>query len=171
MIAREFRNQVICNWKRLMNKSIKQNIQAGTCMLVLTLTACSQNGTEPSADETAVTGDQGITMQVSDSKVLANGESLEQQVSGAIADLANRFGIATNVIKVSQARVVTWGSSAVGCPKEGMSYTQAIVPGIQVLLEADGTVYRYHGRTGSKLFLCPEDRAQEPAYGPGKEFM
>ena len=99
------------------------------------------------------------------------GESLTQQVTGAVADLSTRTGIAEDVIVVSEARVVQWGSGAVGCPKEGMNYTQAIVPGVLVILQADGVFYRYHGRSDSKLSYCPPDRAQEPAYGPGKEFM
>jgi hypothetical protein len=119
----------------------------------------------------AFTDGQVSQKPLSDGKVMATGESPEQQVSGAIADLSNRTGIATEAINVSQARTVTWGSSAVGCAKDGMSYTQAIVPGGLVMLEADGTVYRYHGRKDSKLFYCPDDRAQEPAYGPGEEFM
>ena len=99
------------------------------------------------------------------------GESLTQQVSGAVADLAARTKIAADAIVVSEARVVKWGSGAIGCPKEGMNYTQAIVPGILVILEADGVLYRYHGRSEAELVYCPDERAEEPAYGPGKEFM
>lgn len=154
-----------------MNKGIKQGIQLGACVLVLTVTACSEDGVDPSADEAVVSGEQAQQPQVSESNAIADGESQGQQVTDAVADLATRTGIAVNAIKVSEARAVNWGSSAIGCPQEGMSYTQAIIPGVQVLLEADGTIYHYHGRMGSKLFFCPDDRAQEPAYGPGKEFM
>jgi hypothetical protein len=44
-----------------------------------------------------------------------------------------------------------------------------MVPGILVLLEADGKIYRYHGQTDKSLFYCPDDRAQAPAFGPGEE--
>lgn len=154
-----------------MNKCIKQSIRVGTCALVLSVMACSQDGVEPSAGEAAVSGDQVPQVQVSDTKASADGESLGQQVSGAIADLATRSGTAEGAISVRKARTVTWGSSAVGCPKEGMSYTQAIVPGVLVILEADGVLYRYHGRLEAKLVYCPDDRAKEPAYGLGQEFM
>ncbi len=154
-----------------MNKSIKQSIQLGTCALVLSVMACSQEGAELSTGEAAVSGDQVPQVQASDAKASADGESLGQQVSGAIADLAARSGIAADAITVSEARTVTWGSSAVGCPKEGMSYTQAIVPGVLVTLKTEGVLYRYHGRLTTKLVYCPDERAQEPAYGPGKEFM
>ncbi|HEY5775912.1 MAG TPA: hypothetical protein VIS57_07500, partial [Xanthomonadales bacterium] len=133
--------------------------------------ACSQNGGTTSTPETDVSGGREVPMTISANKVQVSGVSLEQQVAGALTDLVERTGFAKGSIKVSQARTVTWGSSAVGCPKDGMSYTQAIVPGVLVILDADGTVYRYHGRMNSKLFFCPVDRAQEPAYGPGEEFM
>lgn len=92
----------------------------------------------------------------------------DQQVDGALDDLATRLGVAPDAIKTLQARSVNWGSSAVGCPREGMQYTQALVPGLLLLLEAKGTVYRYHGAMGQKLFYCPKDRAEAPAFGPGE---
>ncbi len=154
-----------------MNKDIKQSIQVGTCALVLSVMACSQDGAELSTGEAAVSGDQVPQVQASDAKASAGVESLGQQVSGAIANLATRSGATAGAISVREARTVTWGSSAVGCPKEGMSYTQAIVPGVLVILKADGVLYRYHGRLKTKLFYCPDERAKEPAYGPGQEFM
>jgi hypothetical protein len=97
--------------------------------------------------------------------------SLGEQVSAAQFNLANRAGISADKIVVSEARVVNWGSSAIGCPQTGMSYTQAIVPGVQLLLKANGITYHYHGHKGGKLIFCPDNRVEEPAYGPGKEFM
>ena len=141
-----------------MNKRIQRALQLGVCSLVLTCAACKQN--------TAA-----LPMTENNNNAASTGESLGQQVSAAVADLAERTGIATDAITVREARTVNWGSGAVGCPKEGMNYTQAIVPGVLLLLEADGKVYRYHGRTGSKPFHCPDDRAQAPAYGQGEEFM
>ena len=154
-----------------MKKSLRKAGRVSTCALALTLAACSQNSGITSIPETDVSGDKEAQIPISAGIVPASSVSLKQQVAGALEDLAERTGIAKGSIKVSQARTVTWGSSAVGCPKDGMSYTQAIVPGVLVMLEADGTVYRYHGRMNSKLFYCPDDRAQEPAYGPGEEFM
>lgn len=89
-------------------------------------------------------------------------------MDGALDDLATRLGVAPDAIKTLQARSVNWGSSAVGCPREGMQYTQALVPGLLLLLEAKDTVYRYHGVMGQKLYYCPKDRAEAPAFGPGE---
>ena len=141
---------------------MKLGTQLSLCALVLTCAACSQQDAEPPA----IPQMQGRDMDAS-----SIGESLTQQVSGAVADLSARTGIAEGAIVVSEARVVQWGSGAVGCPRDGMNYTQAIVPGVLVILEADGVFYRYHGRSEADLIYCPAERAEEPAYGQGEEFM
>lgn len=154
-----------------MNEGIKHGIRLGICGFVLMGTACSQNGTTPSTDEATPTSVSSQRQEEKNMNTSTDGITPNQQVYEAVADLAARTGIAADAISVKQARSVHWGSGALGCPQEGMNYTQAIVPGVQLLLEAGDTVYRYHGRTGGKLTFCPEDRAQEPAYGPGQEFM
>lgn len=97
--------------------------------------------------------------------------SIGQQIQGSKSDLASRIGVAEESITVNNARSVQWSSGAVGCPKPGMSYTQALVPGIRLLLEANGTIYYYHGETGRSLFYCPAERAKAPAYGQGAEVI
>jgi hypothetical protein len=154
-----------------MNKCIRQGIQLSMCALVLTCTACSQHDAEAPADKTAGSAEPPRQVQENDRNNSSIGESLTQQVSDAVADLSARTGIAADAIVVSEARIVQWGSGAIGCPKEGMNYTQAIVPGVLVILEADGVFYRYHGRSEAKLVYCPNERAEEPAYGQGEEFM
>lgn len=156
-----------------MNKTIKQGVRMGTCMLLLTSTACSQGVVERPASEVVETAGKIYPVQVGDNQAGApqSSESVDQQVQGAIADLAARSGIAKDAISVSQARSVNWGSSALGCPQDGMMYTQALVPGVLVILEADEVFYRYHGRSTSKLIYCPAERAEEPAYGPGQALM
>jgi len=150
---------------------MKLGTQLGIYALVLMSTACSQEATELSADESAGQDEPAVEVGDMSRKFPPDSISLEEQVSGAVADLATRTSVAANAITISQARSVNWGSGAVGCPKEGMNYTQAIVPGVLLLLVANDTVYRYHGQTGRSLFFCPDDRAEAPAYGPGEEFM
>ena len=153
-----------------MNKSIQQALQLGVCSLLLTCTACKENSAAPDV-EMAGPAEAALPMTNGDNDASSIGESLGEQVAGAVADLADRTGVAADAITVREARTVNWGSGAVGCPKEGMDYTQQIVPGVLLLLEADGKIYRYHGRAGSDPFHCPDDRAEAPAFGPGEEFM
>jgi hypothetical protein len=79
-------------------------------------------------------------------------------VVAAVDDLAQHLGIESDAVTVVQAVAVTWPDGSFGCPEPGMMYTQALVDGTFVLLEAGGRQYQYHG--GDPLFLC------EPGKGP-----
>lgn len=149
----------------------RQWTPVGVCALILSLTACHNNGEQADmiqADE-PVPGTQ--TQNNSNMKAPLNDKSMDEQISNAIADLAKRTDVSEDTITIHSASVVTWSSGAMGCPKPGMSYTQAIVPGVRLLLEANGSIHYYHGRTGADLFYCPVERAKAPAYGPGEEVM
>ena len=156
-----------------MNRAITQGIQMCACVLLLMPTACSQDVLEPPVSELAEPEGRTYPVQMGNGQVQpqSSAEALELQVRGAIADLAVRTGTAKDAISVSQARPVHWGSSALGCPKDGMMYTQALVPGVLLILEAGGVFYRYHGRLTSKLVYCPAQRAKDPAIGSGQEMM
>jgi hypothetical protein len=154
-----------------MNRRIRQGIQLGMYSLVLACTACGQNSEESAKDGTAQSDIQQNPIKESGMDSSTDGNTMDQYISEAVAELAARTGVASDKITVRDARSVNWGSGAVGCPKPGMNYTQAIVPGLQLLLEADGTIYHFHGRTGSSLSYCPDERVEPPAFGPGKEVM
>jgi hypothetical protein len=73
-------------------------------------------------------------------------------VTAAVDDLAGRLGIDPDAVTVVDARSVTWPDGSLGCPEPGMMYTQVLVDGTLVVLEAGGSRYEYHG--GDPLFLC-----------------
>jgi hypothetical protein len=146
-----------------MNKSMQRAIQIGLSSLVISCAACSQDAVEPAApSQQAPAADQADT---------SIGDQLSNLVNNAVADVASQSGLAATDVTVVQASMVNWASGALGCPEGDRSYTQAIVPGILVILDADGMIYRYHGRQGQALFHCPNNRATAPALGPGEEFM
>jgi hypothetical protein len=85
----------------------------------------------------------------------------------AVADLATRLDIDPTEIQIVSVEEVTWPDGSLGCPRPGMSYTQALVDGQLIVLSVDGTDYEYHsGRTGDP-FYCPADRATPPVADPG----
>jgi hypothetical protein len=87
---------------------------------------------------------------------------LAQVTKSALADAAMRTGLAPDALKVLSAEAVTWPDGSLGCPQPGMMYTQALVPGYRVRIEAVGQVLDYHaGRSGAPA-LCPADRSVEP---------
>jgi len=97
--------------------------------------------------------------------------NMDEQVAAAKQDLAQQLGTKADEIVVDTVRTVHWRSGAAGCPKPGMSYTMAIVPGVLIMLRADGDVYRYHAGRGRPPFYCPAGRAEAPVYGQGEEVM
>lgn len=69
-----------------------------------------------------------------------------------VADLAARGVEGEPVLVWSEA--VTWPNGALGCPKPGMSYTQALVDGMRVVVTVDGTTYDYRFGRGNAPRLC-----------------
>lgn len=90
---------------------------------------------------------------------------LEAQVAVALADLAERTGIAPESIETLEARHVTWPDSSIGCPLPELMYMQVLTPGTLIRLRAAGVEYRYHARTGGGPLLCPAARATGPVPG------
>ncbi len=75
-------------------------------------------------------------------------------VAFAISDLAATLGVPEgNVIAVGWEEVV-WRDGSIGCAQPGMAYTQALVDGMRIALEVDGTVYWYHAGGGREPFHC-----------------
>lgn len=154
-----------------MNELLKPGLKLGVYGFVLACVACSPGTTEKAGEQPSVS--EGMAKQEApESEAEVDlGAMWNQQVSEAIDDLAQRNGVSRDAITIRDARSVDWDSSALGCPEEGKSYADALVPGLRLLLEVDNTVYFYHGENGASLFLCPKERAKPAAYGPGDKIM
>lgn len=89
----------------------------------------------------------------------------ESLVDAALEDAARRTALDRARLKVISAEAVTWSDGSLGCPKPGVLYTQALVPGYRIRIGAGAEVLDYHaGRRGPPV-LCPPDRALEPVPG------
>ena len=55
------------------------------------------------------------------------------------ADAAQRAGVILDQVKVLTVESVTWSDGSLGCPEPGMMYTQALVRGYRVRVDAAGT--------------------------------
>ena len=106
-----------------------------------------------------------ITEMVPESKPPAVNHQavLQEQIAHAQADLATRLDLDPSAVSIVSSGPVTWRSGALGCPKPGMMYTQALVPGFQVILQAGKTTYHYHAKAGGQPFYCPQDRVESSA--------
>jgi hypothetical protein len=74
-------------------------------------------------------------------------------VREAVADLATRLDVDEADVTVVSVEEVTWHDGSLGCAKEGMMYTQALVDGSRIVLEVDSKRYEYHQGSG-RVFYC-----------------
>ncbi|TDD25031.1 hypothetical protein E1218_15575 [Kribbella turkmenica] len=84
-------------------------------------------------------------------------------VEQAKADLAGRLGLGPGQVTLVSAEEVTWRDGGLGCPQRGMRYTQVLVNGSRIVLEAGGRRYEYHsgGRRGPFLCTNPQPPVQD----------
>jgi len=71
-----------------------------------------------------------------------------------VADAAARLGVDPSMVKVVAAELRTYGDSSLGCPRPGEMYTQAVVDGYQVVVEANGTRLDYRGSGPGRFRIC-----------------
>ncbi len=64
-------------------------------------------------------------------------------------------GVTPSEIKVVNVEKGEWSDGSLGCPEEGKTYTQAVVPGYKITLEAKGEQFEYHtNEDGAQIALC-----------------
>ena len=85
---------------------------------------------------------------------LPSGEVPTAMLEGVIAQAASGAGISADEIAVVAAEAVTWSDGSLGCPQEGMEYTQALVPGYRVVLEVDGDELYFHASEAGDFRYC-----------------
>ena len=88
--------------------------------------------------------------------------NLASVTSSALADAVKRTGFTQAEVKILKAEAVTWSDGSLGCPQPGMMYTQALVPGYRVKIDARGQVLDYHAGKSGQPVLCPAERSLEP---------
>lgn len=75
-------------------------------------------------------------------------------IEAAARDLNTLTDVPVDEIKLISAVAVTWPNGGLGCPEEGMSYTEAQVEGMMVILGAGGKEFTYHTDGGNQFVLC-----------------
>ena len=97
---------------------------------------------------------------VVEEKAVANAPA--DMIEAALDDAANRSTTARADIKVTSAEPVTWSDGSLGCPKPGMTYTQALVAGYRIVLQAGEQTLNYHAMSRGKPVFCPVGRVVRP---------
>lgn len=91
---------------------------------------------------------------------------LAPHVVMALNDAAQRTGLPSKQLTVVSVEPVTWRDSALGCPEPGMLYTQALVAGYRITIEAAGKSLDYHADQHGRVLLCPPERTVAPLAPP-----
>ena len=132
--------------------------------LLAAMAACKDTASEPSPSPAR--NEVGPVTEKEPMQVEAP-MNLQRQTKIAIDDLARRLNVPPEQVVLSGARQVTWRSGALGCPEPGMSYTEALVPGAVIYLQAGKTIHAYHARFAGEPFYCPRERVEPPAHEEG----
>lgn len=135
-------------------------------LALLLLSSCadpSADPSDPSPNVSANPSDRSPEPSPTTAPTSAAAPSTDP-VSRARDDLAGRLGVAAELVEVVTAEEVTWPDGSLGCPREGMFYTQATVSGSRIVLQVDGVRYAYHSAAGRAPFLCEDPT---PPVAPG----
>jgi hypothetical protein len=68
-------------------------------------------------------------------------------------------------LMIVRAQSVIWGDGSLGCPEPGMMYTQMLVNGYWIVIEAAGKQYDFRVGSGGSFILCPSGRGHPPLQG------
>jgi hypothetical protein len=116
----------------------------------------------PSAAASATAGASASASDVEEPSPTEAGMSVDPSLVPAsvlgpiVADAATRAGVDVSELVVVHAAPVEFNDGSLGCPEPGMGYTQAIVPGYQVIVEHDGAQLDYRASGPGAFRLCPE---------------
>jgi hypothetical protein len=93
---------------------------------------------------------------------------LQSMTDTALDEAARHAKLDRARLKVISAEYVTWSDGSLGCPQPGLAYTQALVPGYRIRVQAGVEVLDFHASRRGQLVLCPSGRSAEPVAGNDK---
>ena len=64
---------------------------------------------------------------------------------------------------IVRAESVVWNDGSLRCPEPGMMYTQALVKGYWVVIDAAGQKYDFRVGSGGNFRLCPPKQGKPPS--------
>jgi len=141
-------------------------VLAAAAFLTMGLAACQtpDEGRSPEpgdGDVTTLSPTDEPAEDMADENMEPTDPAADPRVEVAVTDLTVRLGVSADEVVIGPLEQVTWTDGSIGCPAEGQSYTQALVPGVRLVLTVDGTDYAYHGEGEEELFYC--ENPIEPA--------
>lgn len=90
-------------------------------------------------------------------------QAMQSMLDRIRADAAQRAGATLDEVQILAVDAVTWADGSLGCPEPGMLYTQALVRGYRIEVDAAGATLVYHAGAQNRFLHCPPERAQPPS--------
>lgn len=80
----------------------------------------------------------------------------------AISALAAQINLPADTLKLVNTEQTEWGDGSLGCPQEGMMYTQALVPGFKLTYNDGSRNYDVHtDANGQRAIWCDNGQPKE----------
>ncbi len=79
---------------------------------------------------------------------------LDSLIEAIKEDLAQRLSVDVEHIDLAEVKSVVWPDGSLGCPRPGMMYTQAQVPGYRLVLLYEDREFHYHASRSGSYVLC-----------------
>lgn len=144
-------------------------VAIGLAAAIAVTSACSSPGAEPGASVSG-TASPIATVSPTASATASTGTGgtdgtlpadlrTRPEVAAAIADTAARAKVSPEQVLIAAWSPVTWNDGSLGCPQEGMAYTQALVDGELLMLRVEQSLFQYHSGSGGPFAYCAEPDA------------
>ena len=91
------------------------------------------------------------------------GEVPQAILESILKEAAVQAKVDRDQLVVARAQSVVWSDGSLGCPEPGMMYTQTLVNGYWVIIEARGKQYDFRVGSGGSFRLCPPGQGRPPS--------
>ena len=79
-----------------------------------------------------------------------------------LKEAATMAHLSREKLAIVRAQPVTWNDGSLGCPEPGAMYTQALVKGYWVVIDAAGKTYDFRVDNAGRFRLCTAGRGHPP---------
>ena len=144
-------------------------IEAGACRAlafaaILALVACGGDWGEAGATGAPIATPPAIAaLTPTERTPSVKGRVPQGILESVLKEAAALADVAREQLVILRAESVIWNDGALGCPEAGMMYTQALVKGYWVVIDAAGQKYDFRVGRGGSFRLCPAGQGHLPS--------
>ena len=131
---------------------------------ILAFAASGAEPDEPRQTETEIVRSFGMADSPTKGEAKrVKGEVPQGILEAILKEIAGSAGVGRDKIAIERTQSVVWSDGSLGCSEPGMMYTQALVNGYWVVIDAAGQTYDFRVASGGSFRLCPPDQGHPQA--------